>query len=114
MGENAQVEIKGVIPTDVLNNKIKVGRDKGNVGAGQIPKNKERMKGEFLRGYGAGIDDMKGMGPVDIVRVAEGDLKMSRLVYYHHHGGEDVSDAYLEGWGQAIRDAHKKTGEGKG
>lgn len=40
-----------------------------------------------MRGYGAGIDDMKGMGPVDIVRVVEGDLKMSRLVHYHHHGG---------------------------
>ncbi len=32
-----QVEMKMVIPTDVLNNKVKVGMDKGNVRAGQIP-----------------------------------------------------------------------------
>ncbi|GAI36507.1 unnamed protein product, partial [marine sediment metagenome] len=45
---------------------------------------------------------------VDIVRVAEGDPKMSGLVYYHHHGGEEVSESCLEGWAQAIRDAHKR------
>lgn len=84
------------------------------MGAGQIPKNKERMKGESLRDYGAGIDDMKDIGLVDIVRVVEGNLKMSMMVYYHRHGGEEVSESCLEGWAQAIRDAHKKTGEGKG
>lgn len=47
---------------------------------------------------------MKGMGPVDIVRVVEGDLKMSGVVYYHYHGGEEVSDSYLEGWAKAIKD----------
>ncbi|GAI36968.1 unnamed protein product [marine sediment metagenome] len=56
---------------------------------------------------------MKGMGLVDIVRVAEGDLNMSRMVYYHLHGGEDVSESYLEGWAQAVKDAHKKVGEGQ-
>ncbi len=71
----------------------------------------KKKKGEFLRGYGAGIDDVKGMDLVDIVRVAEGDQNMSRLVYYHHHGGEDVSESYLEGWARAIKDAHKKVGE---
>ena len=77
----------------------------------------EVVKGEkevFRRGYRAGAVDVKGMGPVDIVRVAEGDLKMSRMVYYHRHGGKDVSDTYLEGWAQAVRDAHKGAGEGKG
>ena len=48
------------------------------------------------------------MTPVDIVRVAEGDLKMSRMVYYLHHGGEEVSESYLKGWAQAIKGAHKR------
>ena len=51
---------------------------------------------------------MKGMTPVDIVRVVEGDLKMSRMVYYLHHGGEEVSESYLKGWAQAIKGAHKR------
>ncbi len=64
-----------------------------------------------MRGYGSGIDDMKGMSLVDIVRVVEGNLKMSMMVYYLHHGGEEVSEVYLKGWTQAIKDAHKKVGE---
>lgn len=90
------------------------------MGAGQIPTMRKlakavrkRVDREFRRGYRAGADDVKGMGLVDIVRVVEGNLKMSGLVYYHRHGGKDVSEGYLEGWGQAIRDAHKRASEGR-
>ncbi len=88
------------------------------MGAGQIPTMRKlakavrkRVDREFRRGYRAGADDVKGMGLVDIVRVVEGDLKMSRMVYYVLHGGKEVSEGYLEGWAQAIRDAHKGVSE---
>ncbi len=91
------------------------------MGAGQISEMiklakavRKRVDREFRRGYRAGADDVKGMGPVDIVRIVEGDLKMSRMVYYRRHGREEVSETYLEGWAQAIEDAHKRASEGKG
>lgn len=80
--------------------------------AGQILKIKKMSK-EFQRGYGAGIDEMKDMNLAGIVHVVEGDLMMSRKVYYRYHGGEEISKSYIEGWIQAIRDAHKGVIEGR-
>jgi len=73
----------------------------------------KEKKVEFQRGYAAGIDDMKSMSYVDIVRVVNGDLKIARLVHYHHHGREFVSEGYLEGWARAIKNAYKGASEGK-
>jgi len=70
------------------------------------------QKREFLRGYGTGIDDMKGMDVINIVRVVNGDLEMSKLAYYHHHGKDDVSNTYIKGWARAIKDVYKGVGEG--
>lgn len=68
---------------------------------------KGKVKREFQRGYSAGVYDVKDMGPVDIERVVNGDLEISKLVYYHRHGEEDVLESYLEGWAQAVKDASK-------
>jgi len=73
----------------------------------------KEKKAEFQRGYAAGVDDMKSMSYVDIVRVVNGDLKMARLVHYYHHGENDISESYLEGWARAVKDVRKGASEGQ-
>ena len=88
-------------------------------GAGQILKIGElvgavrkKVDRGFRRGQAVGADDVRGMDLVDIVRVVNGNLKMTRLVHHRQHGDVGVSEGYLEGWAQAIRDAHKRASEG--
>ena len=73
----------------------------------------KEKKEEFKRGYAAGVDNMKDMGVVDIVRVVNGSLKIARRAYYHYHREDDVPESYLEGWAQAIKDVYKGASRGK-
>ena len=71
----------------------------------------DKFKGDRQKGYEKGKKDVENMTTFEITEIVNREDEDIKQIFnkYHDKHGEELSDIWLEGWIQAIKDSYKET-----
>lgn len=70
----------------------------------------DKFKGDWQKGYKQGKKDVENMTTFEITEIVNREDEDIEQIFndYHDKHGEELSDIWLKGWIQAIRDSYKE------